>query len=76
MILCCVQDWTGDHLITMLQFAPGHAVIGGLAIGTLSAGKTLLTGRILGISGAVKHVSVSSAARDTLSAYVDSIFTW
>jgi hypothetical protein len=76
MIQCCAQDWTGDHLITMLQFAPGHAVIGGLAIGTLSAGKTLLTGRILGISGAVKHVSVPSAARGILRAHVDFIVTW
>lgn len=37
-------------------FTPWTALMGGVCIGMLSAGKTLITGRILGISGAIKCV--------------------
>ena len=37
-----------------LAFQPWHALVAGLSLGTLSAGKTLITGRVLGISGALK----------------------
>lgn len=37
-------------------FAPWPALLGGVCIGIVSSGKTLITGRILGISGAIKCV--------------------
>ena len=60
----CAAVLTGAGPAMMLQFAPWHALIGGTAIGTLSAGKSLLCGRILGISGAVKYVSRSRVKRN------------
>ena len=36
------------------SFQPWHALLGGVSLGILSAGKTLITSRVLGISGTVK----------------------
>eukprot|EP00242_Pyramimonas_sp_CCMP2087_P007096 CAMPEP_0198200898 /NCGR_PEP_ID=MMETSP1445-20131203/3792_1 /TAXON_ID=36898 /ORGANISM="Pyramimonas sp., Strain CCMP2087" /LENGTH=351 /DNA_ID=CAMNT_0043871065 /DNA_START=328 /DNA_END=1383 /DNA_ORIENTATION=+ len=38
----------------VLAFEPWHALIAGLAMGVAASGKLLLTGRVLGISGAFK----------------------
>jgi hypothetical protein len=38
------------------NFQPWHALLGGASLGILSAGKTLITSRVLGISGTVKYV--------------------
>ncbi|WIA31133.1 hypothetical protein OEZ86_001153 [Tetradesmus obliquus] len=38
----------------MIMFTPTTALVGGLVLGTAAAGKLLLTGRVLGISGALK----------------------
>lgn len=40
--------------MTLLSFTPAHAALGGLILGVATAGKLLTTGRVLGISGAVK----------------------
>ena len=37
-----------------LNFQPWHALLGGMSLGVLSAGKTLITSRVLGISGTMK----------------------
>jgi hypothetical protein len=41
-------------VIDMAPFTPATALIGGLVLGTAAAGKLVLTGRVLGISGALK----------------------
>lgn len=46
-------------IIATASFSPWTALIGGVCIGILSSGKTLITGRILGISGAIKCDSVN-----------------
>ncbi|KAF6256934.1 hypothetical protein COO60DRAFT_53297 [Scenedesmus sp. NREL 46B-D3] len=38
----------------MVMFTPATALVGGLVLGTATAGKLMVSGRILGISGAVK----------------------
>jgi hypothetical protein len=38
----------------VLQFTPATALLGGLTLGVASLGKFAITGRILGISGALK----------------------
>jgi hypothetical protein len=40
--------------ITQLQFTPVTALVGGLVLGVAAVGKLAITGRILGISGALK----------------------
>lgn len=39
---------------TLLSFTPGRAALGGLLLGSATLAKLVLTGRVLGISGAVK----------------------
>eukprot|EP00892_Ulva_mutabilis_P004341 jgi/Ulvmu1/2279/UM013_0126.1 len=41
-------------IVAAASFTPLPALMGGACIGMLSSGKTLITGRILGISGAIK----------------------
>lgn len=41
----------------LLSFTPWQALLGGLSLGTVSAAKTLISGRILGISGAIKGLT-------------------
>eukprot|EP00892_Ulva_mutabilis_P004344 jgi/Ulvmu1/2281/UM013_0128.1 len=41
-------------MVAAASFTPLPALMGGACIGMLSSGKTLITGRILGISGAIK----------------------
>ncbi|KAG2496995.1 hypothetical protein HYH03_005000 [Edaphochlamys debaryana] len=47
---------------TLLSFTPAHAALGGLLLGLAAAGKLLTTGRILGISGAVKGLVTGDTA--------------
>lgn len=41
-------------LMPALAFTPWQGALAGLALGTVSSGKTLISSRILGISGAIK----------------------
>lgn len=45
-----------------LHFTPAQAALGGLVLGAAAAGKLLVTGRVLGISGAVKGLLAGVAA--------------
>lgn len=48
---------------TQLQFTPVTALVGGLTLGIVAVGKFAITGRILGISGALKgfvHGAITS----------------
>lgn len=47
-LFCC------SNILEMVLFTPATALVGGLVLGTAAAGKLLLTGRVLGISGALK----------------------
>ncbi|GLI62252.1 hypothetical protein VaNZ11_004857 [Volvox africanus] len=47
---------------TLLSFTPATAVLGGLLLGIATAGKLLTTGRVLGISGAVKGLVAGDLA--------------
>ncbi|GLC36551.1 hypothetical protein PLESTM_000459200 [Pleodorina starrii] len=47
---------------TLLSFTPLTAVLGGLLLGIATAGKLLSTGRVLGISGAVKGLVTGDLA--------------
>lgn len=44
----------GEAVLIQLSFTPQAALAGGLVLGVATLAKLLLTGRILGISGAVK----------------------
>jgi hypothetical protein len=46
----------------MVIFTPATALVGGLVLGTAAAGKLVLTGRVLGISGALKYAIVAEAS--------------
>lgn len=37
-----------------LEISPFHSAVGGLILGIAVSGKTLLTGRVLGVSGTLK----------------------
>ncbi len=41
-------------MATVLAFTPQHAALGGAILGVAVVGNLLLSGRVLGISGAVK----------------------
>ncbi|KAG2449434.1 hypothetical protein HYH02_005581 [Chlamydomonas schloesseri] len=47
---------------TLLHFTPGTAALGGLVLGVATAIKVVATGRVLGISGAVKGLVNGEAA--------------
>ena len=47
---------------TALQFTPVHALCGGAILGIAAVGKMTLTGRILGVSGAVKGITQGDLA--------------
>jgi hypothetical protein len=44
-------------------FTPLHGLMGGLSMGVAVVGKMVLTGRVLGISGACKYASAVSLPR-------------
>lgn len=55
-------DAVADVAMITANFLPWHALLGGASLGLLSAGKTLITSQVLGISGTVKYAVVAVSA--------------
>lgn len=49
-----MEQTIAGNATTLVQFTPVPALLGGLVLGIAAVGKFAITGRILGISGALK----------------------